>query len=150
MPKKPNKKRLRISLKREPAMEVNRSSIDDLKLVYAICADKKIRYPEGRSRVVYIGTTTKGISRVAVSAAFRSEDILYLTGVNSFRVRVITCGVRQGVRTWHKLERALLIAFRDRYGEIPYCNTAGKNFVETNEFDLFARKRLRDILDDLA
>lgn len=144
--------RLRISLKRESAMKVNRISINDLKLVYVICANKKVRYPKGRTPVVYIGTTRNGIARVAASAAFRSEDILLLPGVNSFEVRIVTCSVRQGVRTWRKLERAFLLLFKDKYGSVPYCNTAGvgKNFVETNEFDFFARKRIRDILDNLA
>jgi hypothetical protein len=145
------KERLRISLKRAPAMVVNRISIRHQKLAYVICANKKIPYPKGNSPVVYIGTTKTGIDRVAQSASYWSEDILDLRGVNSFEVRIVTCDARQAVRSWHKLERALLLEFREKYGSIPLCNTAGKNFVETNEFDkFFARKRVRDILDNLA
>lgn len=131
-------------------MEVNRISIKHSKLVYVVCASKKIKYPKGGSPIVYIGTTRKGVSRVAGSAAFRSKTILRLHGVKSFHVRIVTCGVRQHVRTWHKLERALLLVFRDRYGSVPRCNTAGKNVVENNEFSLFARKRVGDILNNLA
>lgn len=131
-------------------MEVNRIAIRNHKLVYVICANKKILYPSGRSPVVYIGTTKNGISRVAESAAYNSKDILGWHGVNSLQVRIVTCSLRQRVRTWHKLERALLLMFKDKYGSVPWCNTAGKNFVETNEFDFFARKRVRDILDNLA
>jgi hypothetical protein len=142
--------RLRISLKRVPALEVNRIAISDLKLVYIICANRKIQYPTGRSPVVYIGTTKNGISRVAESAAFHSESILSLHGVNSFAVRVVTCRVRRGVRTWRKLEDAFLLAFRDMYGAAPYCNSTGTGYVETNEYDVFARKRVKDILYGLA
>jgi hypothetical protein len=145
-------KRLRISLKRGPAMEVHRIAVSHQKLVYVICANRKIQYPNGRSPVVYIGTTRLGVSRVAASAAYRSEDILWRHGVNSFQVRIVTCDARKGVRTWNKLERALLLLFKDMYGCVPLCNTNGKNYVETNEFDdnFFRRKRVRDILDNLA
>jgi hypothetical protein len=130
-------------------MTVNRISIHSLKLVYVICANKRIKYSKGRTPVVYIGTTRNGISRVAASAAHRSEDVLWLHGVDSFQVRIVTCRVRQRVRTWHKLERALLLEFRRRYGEVPYCNTVGKNITETNEFEFFARRRVKNILEDL-
>jgi hypothetical protein len=121
-----------------------------MKLVYIICANKKVQYEKGKTPVVYIGTTKTGISRVAQSAADRSEDILSQHGINSFDVRIVTCGGRQRVKTWHKLERALLLTFRQKYGEVPLCNTVGKNFVEGAEFDLFSRKRVTDILDNLA
>ncbi len=145
-------KRLRIALKPEPAMEVNRHAIRDQKLVYVICANKKIQYPNGRSRVVYIGTTRLGISRVAASAAYRSEDILRLRGVNSFKVSIVTCGARRNVRGWQKLERAFLLEFKEKHGGVPRFNTAGKNFVETNEFGdhLFSRNAVRTILDNLG
>jgi len=54
-------------------MEVDRISLGYSKLAYINCADKKLRYPQGRSRIGYIGTTKNGISRVAESAASRSE-----------------------------------------------------------------------------
>jgi hypothetical protein len=80
--------RLRISLKKNPAIEINRISIIDLKLVYVILANKKIKYPSGYSPVVYIGTTQNGIARVAPSAAYRAEEILYDHGINSLQVRI--------------------------------------------------------------
>jgi hypothetical protein len=143
-------KRLRISLKRSPALEVDRVSIGHLKLVYVICADKKVKYPKGRSRIAYIGTTQNGIDRVAQSAAIRSDRVLNLHGVNSFQVRIVTCTPRQHVKTWHKLERALILYFRDTYGAIPICNEMGNNMTWRGERDLFAVKRLWDIIEDLS
>lgn len=142
--------RLNISLKTAPAMTVNRVAIGDLKLVYVACANKLVKYPDGRSPVVYIGTTQNGISRLAASAAYRSEHILNTHGVTSFDVRIVTCRVRQNVRTWVKLEEAFLIAFREKYGSVPLCNTKGKRMEEGIHFQLFARKRVDAILDSLA
>jgi hypothetical protein len=127
----------------------NRISIGSLKLCYVICANRMIRYKNGNSRIVYIGTTKNGIARVAPSAAYRATVILQEHGINSLEIRIVTCGVRRRVRTWFKLERALLLRFKERYGDVPRCNVQGKHFVETNEFDLFARKRVDDILKNL-
>ena len=131
-------------------MEISRISIGNEKLVYVILADTKLNYPGGRSRVAYIGTTKNGISRVANSVAERAPVVLRLRGVESFEVRIVTCRPRQRVKTWLKLERALLLSFRELYGEVPRCNTHGKNIVERDEFRYFARSRLNRILEDLA
>ena len=131
-------------------MRVSRVSIGKRKLVYVAVADKRIKYAEGRSYVVYIGTTRKGLSRIAQSAAARAEDILSIHGVTEFTVRVITCQPRQNVRSWQKLERALLIMFRQMYGEPPLCNTQGKRMRETDEFEYFRKGRVQRILEELA
>ena len=44
----------------------------------------------------------------------------------------------------------MLIAFRERYGVIPYCNVQGKHFVATNEFQYFALGRVNQIISDLS
>jgi hypothetical protein len=131
-------------------MTVNRVSRDIRKLVYLICASRRVAYSKGSSPIVYIGTTKNGIDRVAQSAAFHSDEVLRWHGVDSVQVRIVTCGARQNVRTWHKLERAFLLVFRERYGEVPYCNTAGRNIQATNEFRFFSRKRIEYIIDRLA
>ena len=53
------------------------------------------------------------------------------------------------MKTWRKLERALLLQFREKYGTIPCFNTVGKGFHETNEFALFSRARVRQIIENL-
>ncbi len=142
--------RLRISLKRQPAIQVDRITVGPLKLVYVLTADKKIRYAKGRSKIVYIGTTKNGIDRIASSAAYRAEEIFALSGVTRCEARIVTCTPRQRIRSWAKLERALLLAFRERYGSVPRCNKHGSRMKLTDEYQLFAKKRLTDILDDLA
>lgn len=130
-------------------MHVTKVSIGKDKLVYAILADKKVSYPTGRSRVVYLGTTKKGIGRIARSVAARAKDILDIHGVQEFTVRVITCHPRKNVKTWFKLERAMLLVFKDIYGKIPRCNKQGKRMKERDEFKYFRRKRIERILDEL-
>lgn len=61
---------------RKPAIIIDRGAFQDSKLVYIACANKKFRYPWGRSHIGYIGTTKKGAKRVASSAAFKGESLL--------------------------------------------------------------------------
>jgi hypothetical protein len=108
------------------------------------------QYRLGRSRVVYIGTTKRGINRMAASVATKAPAVLGSHGVNGFDVHVLTCTPRQHVKGWRILERALLLTFRDKYGSVPRFNTHGKSMVATNEFAYFVRNRLERLLDELA
>lgn len=145
-----NHKRLSVSLKRDAAIAATRVAIGKERLVYVLVADKKLQYPKARSRIAYIGTTEKGVSRIAGSVATRSEAILRLHGVRSFVARVITCRPRQKVKSWRKLERALLIRFRETYGAPPRCNVQGKRMKWVDEDEYFRISRLNTILEELA
>ena len=132
-------------------MTVTRVAIKDIRLVYVILANKNLQYPKGRSRIAYIGTTKNGVARVAQSAAYRTDEILALHGVKEFEVRIIACNGRQKVsKIWHKLERTALMAFREKYGAIPRCNSQGKGITERAEFALFNKARIFRILEALA
>jgi len=143
-------KRLTISLKPRHAMQVTSVSIGKKKLVYAILVKKSLKYKWGRSRIAYIGTTKKGVARIAQSVAARAHDVLSIYGVREFMVRIVTFSPRPNVKTWQKLERALLIVFLHKYGEIPKCNTQGKKMKERDEFKYFTRSRLDRVLEMLA
>jgi hypothetical protein len=145
--------RLRISLQRGAAIHVKRISVGKQKLAYILLADKKMQYQHGRSRVVYIGTTKTGVKRVAESVAARANEIFKQWGVQEFDARIVTCPGRRGpgkVKAWHKLERALLLVFRDLYGQVPLCNGTGHKMKEAGEFTLFSESRLRNIIADLS
>lgn len=143
-------RRTKLSLKRGEAMTATRVSVGKAKLVYLLCADKKLIYPKGKSRIAYIGTTKKGVSRIAQSVATRADKLLRLPGVHSFHARIVTCRPRQRVKTWIKLERAMIILFREMYGSIPKCNSNGNRMKRTNEFNYFSHKGVRAVLEDLA
>jgi len=143
-------KRLKISLKREEAIRATRVSIGKMKLVYLLIADKAINYRFGKSRISYIGTTKKGVARIAQSVAARSEEILSLHGVRAFHARIITCNPRQKVATWKKLERGLLLCFREQFGEVPKCNSIGKRLKTVDEFDYFSKNRIIGIINELS
>jgi hypothetical protein len=146
----PAKRRSHVSLKRKSGFTVTRVSIGDDRLAYAMIADKKFTYPNGRSSVAYIGTTQKGIFRMTKSIAERANAILRLHGVESFQVRIITCNRRRHVKMWFKLEHALIVAFRELYGSPPHANdqTDGKNAGTV--FNYFSRTRIKRVLEDLA
>jgi hypothetical protein len=143
-------KYLKVNLTKTTAMEVSRVSIGKKKLVYVIIASKSLKYPWGRSCVAYIGTTKKGMARIAQSAAAHADDVLGLFGVRDFYVRIVTCAPKPNVKTWVKLERALLLTFRQKYGKLPVRNSKGKSMKYVDEFNYFNRDRLEKILESLA
>jgi len=145
-----NDRRMPVSIKREPALRATRVSIGKLKLVYVLVADKRLKYPKGKSAIAYIGTTKHGLRRVAASAAKRAEQILGLRGVRSLAARVVTCQPRQRVKTWRVLERALLLKFKERFGATPKCNTHGKRMKERDEFEYFRARRILNVLEELS
>jgi hypothetical protein len=144
-------RRLSLRLKAERALEATRIAIGSEKLVYVLLANKKFAYPHGRkSHIAYIGTTKRGVSRIAGSAAERAADILGRHGVKKVTARVLTCAPRQKVKTWLKLERALLMQFRSDYGSVPTCNSQGKRLIERDEFSYFSRDAIRKMIQKLV
>lgn len=143
-------KKLTLSVHRTPIMTVTRSGIDKSRLVYFILANRTLKYKYGDSRIAYIGTTKNGLSRISQSAATHAETVLGLHGITSFDVHLVTCKPKPGVKTWHILERAILLEFRAIYGEIPHCNSDGSKFKEMKEFETFARERVRKIIKELG
>jgi hypothetical protein len=143
-------RRLKLSLKSAPALQATRVTIGKSKLVYVLVADKPLNYMYGRSRIAYIGTTKKGVDRIAQSVAARAEDILSLHGVRSFEARVVTCKPRRKVETWKKLERAMLLKFREAFGEVPECNSKGKKMKESDEFRYFGSAGVKKVIDKLS
>jgi len=144
-------RRLSIKAHRYEALYVSRVADNADHLVYLFCCDRRLRYPNGeKSRIAYIGTTASGVWRLTSSAAERASRILGQRGVESFNAFVLTCTPRRRVRTWHKLERALLLQFRELFGRVPICNTHGQQMVETDEFYYFARERVTDVIEELS
>jgi hypothetical protein len=142
--------RLRVRLTRDPVVVVERQSINARKLVYVIVADRQIAYGNGRSRIAYIGTTQHGLNRIASSIAARAPDVLSIRGVRRFEVHVLTTDGRRHVKTWVKLERAMLLVFKEQFGEVPVCNRHGRKFIETDEFRYFTRTRIERIIDGIS
>ena len=87
---------------------------------------------------------------MSLSAAKKAGDLLQLPGINTLEARIITCNGRSKVKTWEKLERALLLEFRREYGEVPVGNTQGKGIREGDEFKYFQRTRIRSIVAALG
>jgi len=70
--------------------------------------------------------------------------------VKSFDARVLTCRNRQNVKMWFALERALIVTFREEFGEIPHCNIKGKSMQANRVFEIFARERVRRLIRNLS
>jgi hypothetical protein len=143
-------RRLKLSLKRDEALRATRVTVGKNKLVYVLVADKRLKYKNGKSRIAYIGTTKKGVARVAQSVAARADDILSLHGVRTFHARIVTCRPRRNVETWRKLERAMLLKFREAFGEVPKCNSVGKKMKTTDEFRYFGNAGVKNVIDELS
>jgi hypothetical protein len=143
-------RKLSIKMGRKPAIVITRAALQCDRLVYLALTSKPLRYQYGRSRIAYIGTTKRGASRMAASAASKADSMLDMHGVRDLNFYVVACGSRQRVKTWHKLERALLLTFREVYGEVPKCNSQGKRLQWTDELRYFTLKRLRAVLSRYA
>jgi hypothetical protein len=48
------------------------------------------------------------------------------------------------------LERALLVLFRETYGEVPKCNSHGKKMGRRKVFNYFHERGVRNVLEELA
>lgn len=141
--------KLLVKKQRGVALEVNRLAILQNKLVYVLLANRRIKYPWGRSHVAYIGTTKKGAGRILASAAEKARDLLTRHGFKSLKAHIVTCQARPKVETWKKLEKAMILEFRRLYGKLPVGNTQGSRARETDEFRYFNRDRIRTIVEGL-
>jgi hypothetical protein len=126
---------MKARLHHSPVMVVNRSILKYDKVVYLLVSKKPIRYKNGKSRIAYIGTTSKGIYRLASSVAQRATATLSGRGLSRLEVFIVTCPPKRNVRTWLLLEHALLAQFRFYFWELPKCNSHGKNIRWTPSLD---------------
>lgn len=134
-----------IRMSTVPAVVIHRASLKAERLVYLALANKKLKYRLGSSRIAYIGTTKNGASRIAQSAAAK-VDILYDWGVSSLEFYVVTCTPIKRVKTWRKLERSLVIRFREMFGEPPKRNKQGRYFRWLDEKRYFTLERLESVI----
>ena len=142
--------RITIRLPREEAIRVTRVSIKSKSLCYFLIADKAQPYGKKRSKIVYIGTTEKGVTRIARSIGGKADKTLKLRGVKTFQVRVAMCKDHEEHSTAKKLERCLLLAFKGYFDSLPKFNVQGKGFKEGDDFDWFRRKRVLNIIKELS
>ncbi len=49
---------------------------------------------------------------------------------------MVTCTLRQKVKTWCRLERSLLVEFKGYFGDVPICNLHGRSMSEDGVFEL--------------
>jgi hypothetical protein len=92
-------------------------------MVYILASNKDFKYRNGRSRIIYIGTTKKGAGRPAASAVnMASQAFGKLRGVKTIDVHIATCRPRRNLQTWKHLESALLDTFWNRYHQLPKYN----------------------------
>ena len=135
-----------------PAMSIFRSKYWSRHVVYVVRADRKTSYPEGRSRIVYIGETRKGNRRPVSSAAGVARKTFgFLRGIRQVDVFPLTFRGKQSVKMWEVLEHDLLSMFKYLYGDVPRYNRQGKGkgFV-VDGIKFFRKKRLENIIELLS
>ncbi len=133
-----------------PAIIISRIAYVASELVYIAYANKPLRYPHGNSRIAYIGTTKNGVWRVATSAAWKAGDLFTRRGVHTLEFYLIAAPRHGRHTTYRKLERALILQFRERYGSIPAANKQGKSIRRRADDDFFSHAGINKILDNFA
>jgi hypothetical protein len=140
-------RKLKVKFQKQAAITITRNALQADRLVYVATASKKLRYQFGKSSIVYIGTTKNGVHRIASSAASKAEPLLTAHGIRHLEFYVVTCSTQQAVKTWRKLERALLIRFRERFGVVPMGNKQGVNLRWKDELQYFTYLKLDKVID---
>jgi hypothetical protein len=141
--------KLHISTGKHKALEISKEAYRSSKVVYVALADKRVLYPAYglRTRIVYIGETKRGAARITESAAKRAEEIFEHHGVNKLTFYPVTCTPRQNIKTWKKLEAALILRFREKYGKPPLLNAQGKKQQWKDETTYFSIDKIDKLLD---
>jgi len=140
-------RKLKIKSSKAALLTLTRSPLWSDKMVYILAANKYLRYENGRSRILYIGTTKRGAARPADSAVRKASQVFYkLHGVRTIDVHLATCGPRQAMPTWRRLESSLLEVFRNMYFELPKGNKVRPKAVD----GLFSNKALQKIIARFA
>jgi len=132
------------------AMRITRIALGSANLVYVVVATKELKYPNGMSKIAYVGSSKKGVWRMAQSAAYWAAAILRKRGVDSIHVHVVACRHLQKQKTWQKLERAFLLTFRKMFGAVPMCNSQGKKIIERDEFAYFTPSGIERVIRELS
>jgi hypothetical protein len=135
-----------------PAMSIFRSKYWSKHLVYVVRADRKTSYPDGRSRIVYIGETKRGNRRAVASAAGVARQTFgFLRGFRQIDVYPLTFRGKQSVKMWEVLEHDLLSMFKYKSGRVPRYNSQGKGKgFAVDRIKYFRRERLKNIIESLS
>lgn len=88
--------------------------------------------------------------RIGASAAETAGKLLGKHGIKELKFFIVTCSAKEDVDTWKKLESALLLTFKHKYGEVPKCNTKGKNMSWADELEYFTKPRLEAVIDQYS
>lgn len=137
--------RLKVKSSKKSLLTLTRSRQWTEKMVYVLAANKSYKYKNGRSRILYIGTTKKGGNRPAASAVNKASEAFYkVRGVRTIDVHIVTCAPRKAMQTWKRLESALLDVFRNKYFQLPKYNKVRPTARE----GLFSTKALDKIISE--
>jgi len=137
----------------DPVLSVQITATKVRRLVYFLVANRPVRYKKGYSRIVYIGTTERGVRRIAASASYHITAAGELKGIRRLDAYVIWVKSKQGPQKkkgrthWELLERAMLLSFRKSYGNPPRLNQTGHKMKERNEFDTFSRRTINRVIN---
>jgi hypothetical protein len=142
-PERNRMRKLKVRASKKALLTLTRSHQWVDKMVYILAANKSHKYKNGRSRILYIGTTKKGADRPAASAVNKASEAFYeLRGVRTIDVHIVTCSPRKAMQTWKRLESSLLNVFRNRYFQLPKYNKVRP----TPKGGLFSKAALEKII----
>ncbi|MBI4128297.1 MAG: hypothetical protein HY459_04495 [Parcubacteria group bacterium] len=148
----------RINQIYDPVLSVQITATKVKRLVYFLIANRPVRYGEkghkkGYSRIVYIGTTERGVRRIATSASYHIAAAGELKGIRRLDAYIVWVKSKKGPQTkkgmklWAVLERAMLLCFREMYGEPPRLNKQGRKMKPKHEFDTFSKRTIVRVIN---
>ena len=137
-------KKIHVAEIKTVALVIHRHATDEEHFVYFGIANKPQIYPLGKSKIVYIGQTEKGIDRLASSAAETTKKLKDTFGISSLTYYIIVPGKLIPLKPWKLLETALIDEFLHQYGNVPKANKQGKGYKIGSPAVQRARKHFAD------
>lgn len=154
-------RRYRISQPENPVLTVELEAGFNDQVVYLLVSNALQEYKYGKSRIVYVGRTDRGVKRIGESAADKIAQA-YDYDIAKIKAYVVYCNPQEGegASLPDMLERALIIRFNQIFGQLPIFNKRGFKLGDEQEYftgiaidkvidrHSSARRRVADELED--
>jgi hypothetical protein len=151
---------IKLHKNHDPALVVERSTASPQSAVYLLVANKPLKYgANGKSKIVYVGKTDRGMKRVHESAAAKAGTIFKtstnpqgISGIVRLSAYTYSFAAPVNSQNWPwapsvMLERAFLIRFKAKYGVPPISNDQRNAMMATVEFQYFNISAIDNVLN---
>lgn len=128
-------RRYRISQPDDPVLTVELAADFNDQVVYLLVANRLQDYEYGKSRIVYVGRTDRGVKRISESASDKIAQA-YEHDIDRIKAYIVYCNPQDQEKASlpDMLERVLMIRFKQIFGDLPKFNKRGFKLGDEQEY----------------